>query len=112
MTEKPACYISPKHLEVYNERKAGKTFQQIANERGLSRGYVSQMYHSVEHKREFVKRVGELSKLTTRTYDTLARAGIRTMEQLAETLDSGKLSQLRNMGRKGIEEVERLIHGH
>jgi len=44
--------------------------------------------------------------LTSRPYRALVRAGIQTVGQLAELVGAGKASSIRNIGAKGLSEIE------
>lgn len=50
-----------------------------------------------------------ISEMSNRCRNTLLRNGIRTLNELRESYESGRLSSLKNVGNKVLEEVKGIL---
>lgn len=88
---------------IIEKRKNGHTLAEIAKSEGISKGRVGQI---CKPPKETDK--GDFDGLSTRTYNSLRRAGVDNIEQLYSVLCSD--IYVRNCGEKAWEEIENLCN--
>ena len=90
-------------------RESGKTFSQIAIEFGISIERARQICMREAQEAELIKEYGALAELSLRVRHSLGRAGITSLDYLIECLESKGGAAVRNIGEKGIAEIEQLV---
>lgn len=50
-------------------------------------------------------------ELSVRSYNCLKRAGINSVHELKECIDSGKLMRVRNLGKRSYDEITQKLEG-
>ncbi len=106
-----------RNAEIYSLRKDGNSFGSIATRFNFSIQRVRQIFDHEEHRRTFLdgKPKNDIAHLMlqTRTFQSLRRAGIVTIEQLIDFLLSGKTpkgdGKIRNFGVQSARECRDVL---
>ena len=99
--------------EIWQLRKLGHTYQEIAGEYNISSERVQQI---LAKKRRMLRRVAadgavnwdtpiDVLKISNRTYSALTNSGLETLQDMRYLTDTDFLRQ-RNFGRKSLNELK------
>lgn len=104
---------SDKKYKIVEALLQGKTFKEVAEEFDLSNSYVVSTCDSVVRYFCHIYFADEDDivrlELSTRTYHSLCKAGIRDITKLKEFLERGMLDDKRGIGKASIVEIKQKL---